>query len=44
MTIDDIAQPRMFTEDTSVSNPSDFLDEKQNVINSELQNWLMADS
>ena len=42
MTIDDRAQPRMFTEDTSVSYPSDFLEEKQNVTNSELQNWLIA--
>ena len=41
----DMAQPRMFADDTSVSFASDSLDEIQNVINSELKNlnsWLIA--
>ena len=41
----DMAQPRMFADDTSVSYASDSLDEIQNVINSELKNlnsWLIA--
>ena len=41
----DMAQPRMFADDTSVSYASASLDEIQNVINSELKNlnsWLIA--
>ena len=41
----DMAKPRMFADDTSVSYASDSLDEIQNVINSELKNlnsWLIA--
>ena len=41
----DMAQPRMFADDTSVSYASDSLDEIQNVINFELKNlnsWLIA--
>ena len=41
----DMAQPRMFADDTSVSDASGSLDEIQNVINSELKNlnsWLIA--
>ena len=41
----DMAKPRMFADDTSVSYACDSLDEIQNVINSELKNlnsWLIA--